>query len=217
MDTNKIQTAILLIRNPLDMLPSYFKFLYRHEFGNGVAAEVPIDKWVAWRNEHYMEQLEKWVEHTKWWMDNYSGRIMILPFEKLTDPDEGWIVLKNIGIFLSQVDTPEGTVTKNLVPEADLPCLWDLMIGQTVPPDSILGKVMADNAGKKLSKNQRRAALKNANPPYPFTIDQMDEMMKVLKNVKKTYNQVPQIHDAMAQYIRAITVAKKKVEKLLSQ
>mmetsp|Transcript_33260 Transcript_33260/g.47218 ORF Transcript_33260/g.47218 Transcript_33260/m.47218 type:complete len:341 (-) Transcript_33260:130-1152(-) len=200
MDTSNLHYAILLMRNPLMVLPSYFKFLYRFEFNNGPDAEVPIDKWVAWRNENYVEQLNKWVEHTQWWVKNYGaqGKLMILPFEHFTDPEKGPETLKQIGIFLGQVDQ---TTAANLVPEKDLPCLWRKTVGTSAPPE--------------FADPKMRKKLLSQPPKYPFTLDQMDQMMQAIKLVKKEFDSVPQVSDLLNEYNRQITTAKRAVQKLL--
>ena len=217
MDTNKMKTAILLTRNPIDMFPSYYKFLYKYEFAGGEELP-PIDKWVAWRNDQFSQQLDKWVEHTKWWVDNYgpSGRLMVLPFEHLVDPIDGPEKLKEIGMFLGMVDH-EGVMTQNLTPESELPCLWEKMIGQTIPEQSILGQAMLENPGKPLNKNMRKKIMREASLPYPFTMDQLETMAKTLRDLKKEYKDNEAFGKVMAEYTRGVMAAKKKVEGMLNQ
>jgi Sulfotransferase domain len=200
MDTSKIKHAILLLRNPLDVLPSYFKFLYRVEEASNPTVEPPVDRWVAWRNENFKEQLDKWIEHTDWWMKNYqtSGKLMILPFEHFTDPQVGPETLKALGIFLGRADP---VITQALTPDDKLGCLWNRMIGDTAP----------DHA-----RGKKKHAAGNGVPRYPFTVDNLDVIVEGLKNLKRDHASVPQLSDALSDYIKRVTTAKRKVEQMLA-
>jgi len=196
MDTSKIQHGLLMMRNPLDVLPSYFKFLYHFEITQDPTAEPPVDRWVAWRNENFNEQLAKWSEHTDWWIQNYysSGKLLILPFEDFVDRAKGPETLKAIGAFLGKVDP---VAVANLTPENEIPCLWNKMIGDTVP---------------KKGKRSGRTDI----PHFPFTIENLDNMIGVLKHLKKTHAAVPQASEILGGYLKKVTTAKRQVEKLLA-
>lgn len=203
-----MESAILLMRNPVSVLASYHKFLYRYEFGNGPEAKVPIDKWVAWRNDNYIEQLQKWVDHTKWWMEHYGaqGKLLIVPFEDLTDETRGPGILREIAVFLGQIDS---NTAKHLAPEPELPCIWYKAIGWTEPLDE------TTNKPKRRPKRKQNVVL---NPmTSPFTMDQLDTIMKAVKNLKREFATTPQLHDILGDYVKGITAAKRKVQRLLEQ
>jgi Sulfotransferase domain len=203
MDTSKVKNAILLIRNPLDVMPSYFKFLYRADEANDPTAEPPVDRWVAWRNENFIEQVTKWVEHTGWWMENYqaSGKLMILPFEHFTDPKIGPETLKAIGIFLGRTDPNAASI---LMPDPSLGCLWNKIIGES-SPNLVKGK-----------KKQAAAAAPGGYARYPYTLENLDNLVDALKKLKKDHASVPQLSAALSDYVKKVTTAKRKVEALLA-
>lgn len=192
MDTSKVKSSILIVRNPIDVMPSYFKFLWKFDEKNDPTVDPPIDRWVAWRNENYMEQVEKWAEHTDWWLKNYQedGRLLVITFEKLTDPTEGPEVVKAIGGYISNVDP---MLSNQMAPVETLGCVWE--------------NAVASRAPKKKKKDDTTA--------YPFTIEQLENTITILKNLKKDHHALPAINDALNVYIKSVTAAKRKVEKLL--
>lgn len=195
MDTSKVQNAVLMVRNPLDVMPSYFKFLYHFEITQDPTAEPPVDRWVAWRNENFNEQVGKWVEHTDWWIKNYysTGKLLILTFEDFIDKKKGPDMMKSIGSFLGQVDP---AAVSMMAPENEIPCLWTKMVGETAP--------------KKARKNRGGDI-----PHFPFTIDQLDNMINVLKDLKKSHAAIPQVATILNDYVKKVTTAKRQVQKLL--
>lgn len=192
MDTSKIKSAILLVRNPIDVMPSYFKFLWKFDDSHDPTVEPPIDRWVAWRNENYMEQMTKWAEHTDWWLKNYQedGRLLVIPFEKLVKNNEGPELLKSIGGYLSNVDP---MLQSQLTPVESISCVWE--------------NAVASKAPKKKKKDDAVS--------YPFTIEQLENTLNLLKNLKKDHHALPEINEALGSYIKVVTAAKRKVEKLL--
>lgn len=198
MDTSNVKHAILMVRNPLDVMPSYYKFLYRMEEGGSPSDEPPVDRWVAWRNENFEEQLGKWVEHTDWWMKNYqaSGKLMILPFEHFTDPKVGPETLKAIEIFLERTDP---TITSNLTPDNNLGCTWNMVVGDSAPPQK---------KAAKLGSGQHSR--------YPYTLANLDSTINALKRLKANYAGVPQLSNMLTEYAKKATIAKRKVEQLLA-
>lgn len=192
MDTSKVKSAILIVRNPLDVMPSYFKFLWKFDDTHDPTVEPPIDRWVAWRNENYMEQMTKWAEHTDWWLKNYQedGKILVIPFEKLVKNTDGPEMLKSIGGFLSNVDP---MLSNQLAPVETIGCVWENAVASKAP--------------------QRKKGADAAS--YPFTIEQLENTLTLLKNLKKDHHALPSINEALGSYIKQVTAAKRKVEKLL--
>lgn len=198
MDTMALKTAFLLTRNPVSALPSYYKFLYRFELGNGPDAEIPIGDWVAWRNENLELQMIKWVEHTKWWLDHYAtpGSLMVVEFEKLTSKTEGPKTLSEMGKFLSATNP---TIENIMAPDSDLPCLWNLLIGDTVQ------RKVPSKAAAKIPEG----------PKYPYTLENLDMLISHLKTLKRELGTNPNA-EFVTDYIKGVTVAKRQVEKLLA-
>jgi hypothetical protein len=196
MDTSKVENAILMLRNPLDVMPSYFKFLYHFEITQDPTAEPPVDRWVAWRNENFNNQLAKWAEHTDWWIKNYysTGKLLVLEFEEFVDKKKGPEAFKTIGAFLGKVDP---VAVSNMTPENELPCIWSKVIGETAP------------------KNFKKTP-SGGLPHFPYTVKQLENMVTVLKNLKKEHIGIPQVSIIMADYVKKVTTAKRTVEKLLS-
>ena len=185
-----------MIRSPLHVLPSYFKFLYRYELNHGPDAEVPIGEWVVWRNENLEEQMGKWVEHTRWWLKNYgrcktcdSHSLLIVQFEKLISPKDGPETLMQISDFLSYA---EPAIAEMVANSTDIPCLWNLLIGVSMPtkPGDVLQK-------------------------YPYTVPQLAMILNSLKSLQKEFSGDAYAALFLPEYIKIVSVAKRQVEKLV--
>ena len=78
---------------------------------------------------------------------------------------------------------------------------WNRMIGDTAP----------DHA-----RGKKKHAAGNGVPRYPFTVDNLDVIVEGLKNLKRDHASVPQLSDALSDYIKRVTTAKRKVEQMLA-
>jgi len=200
LDTSKLKTAILLLRNPLEVIPSYFKFLYRMEEGNAPDAHVPVEKWIAWRNENLQDTMDAWLEHTRWWISNYGedpSNLHVVEFERLIKKKHGPEELKKIGMFLASVDAKVGAT---MVPESQLPCLWEKIMEETAPIEP-----------KKTKKVPGIAE----GMPYPYTLDQLEMMTQSLTALKREFSKNKQVDSVLKSYVKGISIAKRTVQKLL--
>ena len=80
---------ILLFRNPLHAIPSYYSFI--HEQGSNTTshtAQAPEEKWIEWRDENFDDNLDAWKEFFYYWRDNHE-LAMYLPYEDLISLENG--------------------------------------------------------------------------------------------------------------------------------
>jgi hypothetical protein len=89
-------SAAFLIRNPAKAIPSFFNFVweFEHELA-GHSQQAPEHEWIQWRDISFGEQIELWYHMIVYWFDHWYVQT-VLPYERLTDPDEGPLVLQQL-------------------------------------------------------------------------------------------------------------------------
>lgn len=186
---DSIPRAILLIRNPLYSIPSYFNFVY--EFQNnlpGHSQRAPLNEWISWRNENFDQQLQVWQKHTEYWMDTYRhpNRIVV-SYEDLTDDERGAEMALKITEFLRLSD---GVRSR---PDEDIPCIWHTIVKYK----DLKPKV--DGDGQPVLDQQS----KRGGPKYiaPYTPAQLKAMMNMLTNLLERYRKDNGINSVLVSYI----------------
>ena len=108
---------ILLFRNPLNAIPSYYNFLNeKSSHATSHTVQAPKDKWIEWRDEHFDENLEAWKSFFYYWHDNYEWA-MYLPYEDLISRDKGEATFDELARVF-RVTNPNVTLA------GDPSCLW---------------------------------------------------------------------------------------------
>lgn len=178
-----IPRAILLIRDPLYSIPSYYNFIYEYQNGlAGHSVRAPLEEWIKWRNDNFDKQMQVWLRHTEYWMDNYqAANRLVLPYEKLTDDDSGADMAIAVAEFLNR---SKGV---NSRPSTEIPCIWH----------SIVKYKDLDNAATKGIESKR------GGPKYiaPYNQKQLRDMMNVLTNLLEKYRNDKAINAALVSYI----------------
>jgi hypothetical protein len=183
---DSIPRAILLIRDPLYSIPSYYNFIYEYQNGlAGHSVRAPLEEWIKWRNDNFDRQMQVWRRHTEYWMDTYqSVNRLVVPYEKLTDDDLGADMAISIADFLNRSDGVQSR------PTGEIPCIWHSIVKyKDLRPN-------VDSAVKDVES-------KRAGPKYiaPFNHDQLRDMMNVLTNVLEKYMNDEAINAVLISYI----------------
>ncbi len=116
--------VILLLRNPLQSIPSYHNYLYeeQNEIPNHTT-KAPVEVWNKWRDNHAHEEIVKWKDHATYWMENYhKENNLVIAYERLIDKKMGPIETTRIRNFLSRQDNV------NVVTPSKIPCVWDKVV-----------------------------------------------------------------------------------------
>jgi len=122
-ESEKIPHAILLIRHPIYVLPTYFRLVYRHEMHLPHVQYPPLDKWIEWRNNYFDRNLQVWRRHTEYWMDHYKKTDrLVITYEKLVDEEYGADEALRMAEFL---DRSEGVMS---FPPEEVPCAWHKIV-----------------------------------------------------------------------------------------
>ena len=182
-----ISRAILVLRNPMHAIPALFRFIYFVEQQNerDGKSEPPTTAWISWRNEYFETELQLWVNHIQWWLDNYKREnLHLLPFEYLISPERGSDELQKIGNFLGSADP---VVASNLLEPEKFCCVWEKVVDQ----DEI-------KASSKLEK-----------PIY--TVEQLESLIQALLKLRDNNESFPELSALMDGYLVDIVVIKKAV------
>ena len=143
---SEIHRGILLIRNPLYALPSFFDELYvtqKHKPSRfhpeqpvSVEDEASAAEWVSWRDRMFDSQMVSYHEFIRYWIQRYGhDDRVIMAFEDLTDDKIGSEQALALKRFLGRVDAVP------TVEEDDVPCVW-----QTIFKNGGRGGDDGDNA-----------------------------------------------------------------------
>lgn len=165
-----VPRAILLLRNPLNAIPSLHNFEYEqvHNLPNH-STRAPTEEWIAWRNERFDTELIKWRTHLTYWMDRYPAvSRTVLTFERMVNIDTGVEEFAKLGRGLQKRDP-----RIELPPDEDLPCIWEVLVSD---------KRVGDEGSRRKS---RRAGSERGPPPYEF--EHLDRMEGMFNELKDTY------------------------------
>jgi len=127
LDPKYFSRAMLILRNPVHAIPSYFNALYEQE--NHLATHTiraPEEDWIKYRDSEFVRRLGLYEEMTIYWMEKYPDRssLLLVPYEALTDTDIGPTVAAQIADFLRQ-----GKGVSVIEPET-VPCIWEKLVNK---------------------------------------------------------------------------------------
>jgi len=120
----RIQRALIIIRHPMDAIPSYHNYLYEVENNAGEhSVRAPIDAWIQWRDANFGREITMWKESIIYWMNSYPpGNRMVMFYEEITDIVKGPLEAYKLSEFLAETETLESIGEKR----AD--CIWHAIV-----------------------------------------------------------------------------------------
>jgi hypothetical protein len=186
-NADKVPRAILLIRNPLHSIPSYFNFVYEYQNNlPGHSTKAPLEEWIRWRNDNFDRQIQVWRRHAEYWMDTYETQNrMVLCYESLIDDDLGAAEAMKIAEFLNRSD---GVTT--VTPE-EVPCVWHTVI-------KYKKRRRLQEAEKAVDPQSKRGG-----PKYiaPYTQQQLQDLISVLTQLLDRYRDDKDLVPVLVSYI----------------
>lgn len=195
---DRVHQAILLIRNPVRALPSFHNFLYEKQQGLlNHSTRAPIEVWIEWRNQYFEHEMNLWINHVRWWMENFGrggGKsLKLLVFEYLTSRGQGPKELSGLFDFFVSTDP---TIRDNMVQRHQVDCIWEMLVKGTVP-------------GEK----ERRKSLRSGPSEYPYTSTQLEFMKQSIQQLRNDFQaNYPPLGDAMDYYLSEIEQLKAKIQ-----
>eukprot|EP00555_Chaetoceros_dichaeta_P006796 CAMPEP_0198275652 /NCGR_PEP_ID=MMETSP1447-20131203/64889_1 /TAXON_ID=420782 /ORGANISM="Chaetoceros dichaeta, Strain CCMP1751" /LENGTH=652 /DNA_ID=CAMNT_0043970539 /DNA_START=273 /DNA_END=2231 /DNA_ORIENTATION=- len=121
---NDIQRALILIRHPMDAIPSYHN--YQYEVENGLtlhSVRAPVDAWIPWRDLNFETELNIWKDSIIFWMDSFSQEDrMVMFYENIVEDHTGPSNTLKLSEFLAKAPGVEA------VDEDRADCVWRAII-----------------------------------------------------------------------------------------
>jgi hypothetical protein len=120
--TTDADRAIVLMRNPISSIPSWYNWLYGHSHGNQHGLQAPETEWNKYRQHNFDEQLNMWLGHLRFWAKRITPSTgLIVPFEALVADASGPREAAKIRKFLNRSGAGNAPVA----------CLWGLVVHKT--------------------------------------------------------------------------------------
>ena len=148
---DEIHRALVIIRNPMQAIPSFFNHIYEMKNHLPVHSQrAPVDAWIEWRDRLAAIQISRFEKFVDYWMERFSqlndNRIFV-SYERLTDDDLGPEEAIRITNFLGQSEgvTPIDT-------EA-VPCVWKAVVKYK---ESLKSSFKHNDQSSGGSRNRRR-------------------------------------------------------------
>ena len=90
---DEIKRALVIIRNPMAAIPSFFNHIYEMQNNLPVHSQrAPVADWIEWRDRLAMDQITKFGKFVDYWMerfDSFNGDRIFISYEVLTDDNDG--------------------------------------------------------------------------------------------------------------------------------
>uniref|UniRef100_A0A7S4V3C2 Sulfotransferase domain-containing protein n=1 Tax=Ditylum brightwellii TaxID=49249 RepID=A0A7S4V3C2_9STRA len=223
-----VPRAIVVLRQPLNALPSYFNYLYEMENQlENHSTRAPIEAWIKWRDTYLQQELEAWRNFVDYWMQKYTPvNRLLASFEKLTDDVMGPAETTRVAEFLSR---SEGVHT---CPPELIPCVWHKVVKYKDSNSS-------GNEGRRLqvvdaSDAERGPGLANfqidptkfalsdptqpnsqrSGPEYipPYTQEQFDSVKVILNGLIEKYSHEKSLVPILESYIDGVDKRKEELK-----
>ena len=118
-----MKKLVLLVRYPLHAISSNFNHIYwKQNHLQAHSVQPPKEAWEDYRDAHFDEELDAWIEHTEYWISHFKGlNRLVISYESLTNEETGPQDAMRLSLFIRSIYN-EGTL--NPAPVFTLPCLW---------------------------------------------------------------------------------------------
>jgi len=128
---DRIHRAFIVIRNPLESIPSFFNHIYEMRNHLPVHSErAPVEEWVKWRNAYVDIEIAEYKKFVFYWMDRYTPENRhLLTYEGLTDDLIGAEVTKGLNEFLGQVEGVDP------IDQDSVACVWKAVVKNQPPAE----------------------------------------------------------------------------------
>ena len=123
---DEINRAMVIIRNPMNAIPSFFNHIYEMKNHLPVHSQrAPVDAWIEWRDRLAAIQIDRFEKFVDYWMERFvylnDNRIFI-SYERLTDDEMGPEEAIRMTKFLGQ---SEGVTPIEI---ESVPCVWKSVV-----------------------------------------------------------------------------------------
>ncbi|KAL7529069.1 hypothetical protein ACHAXR_002776 [Thalassiosira sp. AJA248-18] len=196
--------AMVILRNPMNAIPSYFNFRYEqlNHLPNH-STRGPNEDWVKYRdNKNYglsvqILEYERFVEH---WMEKFPeeerrDRLMV-SYEDLTDNHLGPLVATRIADFLAETDGVNPVALKSI------PCAWETIVDYkhvaSLPDQSL-------NDGAPVETFVDPKSLRTGPKVRPYTEQNLTGMMAMIQRLLDKYSYDEDFVSIMVSYYETLS------------
>jgi len=203
--------AIVILRNPMNAIPSYFNLQYEHlNHLPNHSTRGPNEDWIIYREDPggYPYQLPKYEAFVEYWMEKYPERhqLLLVSYEDLTGNSTGPIVATQIANFLGETEGVDPIAAESI------PCVWETIVNykNVAPPTedtlkeakAVLEAEIApvEEVDVIRSKNKRRlgvvrgkthadpSSLRTGPKVRPYTEQNLADMVAMFQRLAEKYN-----------------------------
>jgi len=196
--------AIVILRNPLYAIPSYFNLRYehQHELPNH-STRGPKKAWLEYR-EHpghgFSVQLPAYEQFVVYWLERFASdrsNLLLLSYEDLTDETNGPLVAMQIVEFLNQ-KVGVGSIEREAIP-----CIWRTIVKEHGTPSKPQAVQTSNPTRRKLSLFGHSRISERSGPRVrPYTMQQLYEFKACFQRLLARYEAVdPEFARIMSSYV----------------
>jgi len=170
----EVERALILIRHPMDAIPSYHN--YHYETDNNLplhSIRAPVEEWIPWRELHFENELNMWKESIIYWMESYPPKNrMVMFYENLVEEHTGPLETLRLSRFLGR------TAGVKTVEKERAECVWQAIVKYKEQRIEQTRRLEESSVYISRPQNEQEYVVVNAslpllqttlgNPPNPF-------------------------------------------------
>ena len=209
LDERYFQRAMVIFRNPMNAVPSYFNLQYEHIHNlPNHSTRGPNKYWLEYRNNPDFGldvQLKGYEAFATYWMDKYDDRsnLLLLSYEDLTSQDLGSSTAQRIADYLGETEGVEPIDSKSI------PCIWETVVNyKNHPPpatqqEEVDTEVEVKNRKLRVSFAERYDPASERSGPRvrPYTADNLQAMIDMFNRLMIKYSHNEEFVSIMESYI----------------
>uniref|UniRef100_A0A7S2KYP6 Sulfotransferase domain-containing protein n=1 Tax=Skeletonema marinoi TaxID=267567 RepID=A0A7S2KYP6_9STRA len=186
-DDANFRGAILLLRNPVDSILSFFNAFYARKYHYLIDFRAPAEDWIRYRDSaQFAAQVKLYEKFVIYWMNKHKKNredLLLITYEGLTG-GRGAIFTKQIANYL---DKSEGI--KVIDPDS-VPCIWEKFVRDQWYPNN--------GHASTATSFQERAE------DRPLTQDQLFAVSRMLQSLDERFGRDKQFSTIMNSYMNSL-------------
>uniref|UniRef100_A0A7S2KZZ3 Sulfotransferase domain-containing protein n=1 Tax=Skeletonema marinoi TaxID=267567 RepID=A0A7S2KZZ3_9STRA len=186
-DDANFRGAILLLRNPVDSILSFFNAFYARKYHYLIDFRAPAEDWIRYRDSaQFADQLKAYERFVLHWMNKYKKNredLVLITYEGITG-GRGAIFTKQIASYL---DKSEGI---NVIDPDSIPCIWEKFVRDQWYPNN--------GHASTATSFQERAE------DRPLTQDQLFAVSRMLQSLDERFGRDKQFSTIMNSYMNSL-------------
>jgi len=208
LDGRYFQRAMVIFRNPMNAVPSYFNLQYEHIHNlPNHSTRGPNKDWLEYRNNEEFGldvQLKNYESFADYWMKKYDDRsnLLLLSYEDLTSQDHGPATAQQIADYLGETEGVEPIDTESI------PCIWETVVNYKNHPSPTPQQQEEDNVEVKNRKlrvsfaERYDPASERSGPKIrPYTAENLQAMIDMFNRLMTKYSHDAEFVSIMESYI----------------